>query len=286
MTSAHARWKHVRPLVKSERMLRTVFDVPKMDCPSEERIIRLALDGKSGIGNLYFDFANRQLTVEHSHDPNTLLNLLRPLNMGAEFAKNPQSASATETDPVRQAKSLKLLLAINGFMFVLELYLGWIAQSAGLMADSLDMLADASVYGISLYAVGRASSIQVRAGRISGWLQLALALGAIIEVVRRFLYGSEPQSELMMIVAGVALVANVACLFLLAGHRHGPVHMKASWIFSTNDVIANCGVIVAGALVWATKSSWPDLIVGSLIAIVVLRGAVQILKLSRKASAP
>ena len=106
-------------------------------------------------------------------------------------------------------------------MFVLELATGWLAQSTGLIADSLDMLADAGIYGLALYAVGRHAGHKLRAARLSGWLQVLLALGAMTEVLRRFLFGSEPQAPLMMGIALLALVANVSCLALLARHREG-----------------------------------------------------------------
>lgn len=95
----------------------------------------------------------------------------------------------------------------------------------------------------------------------------------------RFLFDSEPEPALMMGIALLALVANVSCLALLARHREGGVHMKASWIFSTNDVLANIGVIIAGALVAWTGSNYPDLVIGALIAMLVLNGARRILRL-------
>jgi Co/Zn/Cd efflux system component len=55
--------------------------------------------------------------------------------------------------------------------------------------------------------------------------------------------------------------------------------MKASWIFSANDVIANVGVILAGFLVTVTSSRYPDLVIGLIIAVVVLNGARRILQL-------
>jgi Co/Zn/Cd efflux system component len=57
--------------------------------------------------------------------------------------------------------------------------------------------------------------------------------------------------------------------------------MRASWIFSTNDVVANLGVILAAGLVAMTGSRLPDLVVGAAIASVVLAGAVRILRMSR-----
>lgn len=147
------------------------------------------------------------------------------------------------------------------------------------IADSLDMFADAAVYGLALYAVGRSVSLQVRAAHLAGVLQLILALGVLVEVVRRFIFGSEPESLIMMAVAFLALLANTGCLLLISKHREGGAHMKASWIFSANDVVINMGVIVAGALVAWTGSNYPDLIIGTVVGFIVLNGARRILAL-------
>lgn len=177
-----------------------------------------------------------------------------------------------------QKTVLYWLLGINAVMFVLELGVGWIAQSTGLIADSLDMLADAIVYGIALYAVGRAITDKAKAALVSGYFQLLLAALILIDIIRRVAFGSEPASQLMMGMGLIALAANVICLLLIQKHRHGEVHMRASWIFSTNDVLANLGVIISGALVAWVGLRWPDIVIGSLIVILILRGAWLILK--------
>ncbi len=182
-----------------------------------------------------------------------------------------------------ERRTLWTLLVINGVMFVAEAVAGWWGESTGLLADSLDMFADASVYGMALYAVGRSRRLQASAATASGVLQIALGLCALFEVVRRFLYGSEPGSTLMIAVGALALIANVTCLMLISKHRDGGVHMRASWIFSANDVIANLGVIISGILVMSLGSRLPDLIIGAVISAVVLRGGVQILREAREA---
>ena len=181
-----------------------------------------------------------------------------------------------------ERKTLWALLSINGVMFVVEIIVGWWAESTALIADSLDMFADASVYSIALYAVARSRRLQANAAITSGILQIALGIGVLVEVVRRFLYGSEPVSMLMMGVGSIALIANVSCLILIAKHREGGVHMRASWIFSTNDVIANIGVILSGALVMYYGSNYPDLIIGTVISVIVLRGGFHILREARE----
>lgn len=182
-----------------------------------------------------------------------------------------------------ERRTLWTLLIINGVMFVAEAAAGWWGESTGLLADSLDMLADASVYGIVLYAVGRSRRLQASAATASGFLQIALGICALFEVVRRFFYGSEPVSMLIIAVGVLALVANATCLTLISKHRDGGVHMRASWIFSANDVIANIGVIISGILVMYLGSRLPDLIIGAVISVVVLRGGIQILREAKEA---
>lgn len=176
-----------------------------------------------------------------------------------------------------ERRVLIALLLINGVMFVAELGVGWWAQSTALIADALDMLADAMVYGVGLYAVGKSLLVKVHAARISGSLQVLLGLLVLVDIVRRLIVGSEPVSILMMSMGVIALIANVTCLILIAKHREAEVHMRASWIFSKNDVIANLGVILAGGLVAWTGSRLPDLVIGLLVALLVIRGGILIL---------
>ena len=177
-----------------------------------------------------------------------------------------------------ERRVLIALLLINGIMFFAELGIGWWAQSTALIADALDNLADAMVYGVGLYAVGRSLLVKANAAHISGILQVLLGLLVLVEIVRRIIVGSEPVSTLMMGMGFIALIANITCLILMAKHREGEVHMRASWIFSMNDVIANLGVILAGGLVAWTGSRLPDLVIGLLVALVVIRGGVLILQ--------
>ncbi len=178
----------------------------------------------------------------------------------------------------QERKTLIIVLVINAFMFVFELVLGLIAESTGLIADSLDMLADASVYSISLYVVGKSATLKGNAAKFSGILQSILAFFVLFDVFRRFIFGSEPVSVLMIGIGIIALIANSICLALISKHRDGGVHMRASVIFSANDVIANIGVIISGALVWVMGSRYPDLVIGFIIAAVVLRGGIRILR--------
>jgi cation diffusion facilitator family transporter len=188
---------------------------------------------------------------------------------------------SVEVESRQQRRVLILLLGINAAMFVVEMATGVLAESTGLIADSLDMLADAVVYGIGLYAVAKAASNKIRAAFASGYFQMALAFVVALDVSRRAIFGSDPEPAYMVLIGLVALAANVVCLSLIAKHRDAGVHMRASWIFSRNDVIANIGVMLGGGLVYVTGVRWPDLVVGMAIAYIVFRGALTIISDAR-----
>lgn len=181
-----------------------------------------------------------------------------------------------------QKKALIWLLFINLSMFFAEFGAGILVQSTALISDSLDMFADAAVYSIGLYAVGRAATVKSKTALFSGIAQILLALFAMQEVVRRFVEGGSPDPVFMIGVGGMALVANVICLKLISKHRDGDVNMRASWIFSVNDVIANTGVIIGGILVYLLDNRMPDLVVGAIIGFIVLRGGIRIILEARK----
>ena len=140
------------------------------------------------------------------------------------------------------------------------------------------MFADAAVYAIALYAVGKLHSVKRRAAFVTGILQGALGLLIVGEVIRRFLYGSEPRSLVMMMVGAAALAANVSCLWLLRKQRRGEVHIRASWIFTKTDTLANLGTILGGGLVLVTRSALPDLIAAAAISLIVLYGSHKIIR--------
>ncbi|KRI84840.1 cation transporter [Acinetobacter baumannii] len=257
----------------------STFLIPKMDCSAEEQMVRMALSSVNEVKGLTFDLPNRKLKVFHNDGLNEITSKLEALGFGAKLESTVTSVGEIpeKADTSEQAKVLKILLAINAALFVIEFISGLIAASTGLIADSLDMFADAAVYGIALYTVGKAAKYQVKAAHFAGWIQLFLAITVIVDVIRHFILGSEPESLLMIVIGFLALIANVACLYLISGHKDGGAHMKASWIFSANDVIVNLGVIIAGFLVALTGSAYPDLVIGIIVSLFVLNGARKIL---------
>ena len=168
-------------------------------------------------------------------------------------------------------------------MFFVGIIAGLAAQTTGLIADSLDMLADATAYGIALSASKRGSGFKARAAGLSGIFLLVLGVGVLIDVVRRTVTGSTPVSSIMMVVAGISLLVNATVLYLLGKHRDVGVHLRATWIFTRTDVIANAGVIVSGLIILLTGSRIADLIAGGAIGLYVVKEALEILHQARNA---
>lgn len=259
------------------------FNVPKMDCPCEESLIRLKLENSPLVERLDFDLVERTLVVVHHGEVESIQEQLETLNLGAKLTvSSPCDGTKSETTSKVQRKALRWVLVINFLCFIIEATTGIISQSMGLVADSLDMLADALVYGMSLMAVGTTVARQQKVAKLSGYLQISLAVLGLIEVVKRFVGLETPPDFLVMIVISfIALMANTASLWLLQRTKSKEAHIQASVIFSANDVIVNIGVIVAGLLVGLLNSNTPDLIIGIIVFLIVIRGAIRILKLSK-----
>jgi len=192
-----------------------------------------------------------------------------------------QSDLTVETEAQRRV--LRVALALNATMFVVGLVAGLLGQSSSLIADSLDMLADASAYAIALGAVGRSARFKAGAATLSGSLLLLLGVVVLLDVGRRALLGSQPESLVMMAVAFVSFLVNANVLRMLGRYREGEVHLRATWIFTRVDVIVNVGVMLSGLLVLLTGSRFPDLVAGAGIGIYVIKEAIEILREAHEA---
>lgn len=250
-----------------------------MDCEAEEQLVRLALASIDGVSGAAFDLTERTVTVWHESDRAVVARALDGLDLKMSVLSS-QPLSGPDTATERHV--LTLALVINAALFVAEFAAGLVSRSMGLLADSLDMLADASVYALSLVAVGGTPRLKQRLAATSGYLQFALALFGLFEVARRFIVGGEPPDALTMIVVSlVALAGNTATILILRRAKSEEAHFQASWIFTANDIKVNGLVIVSAIIVAITNNPLADLVAGGAIFFIVANGARRILKLAR-----
>lgn len=199
-------------------------------------------------------------------------------------SKRNREEDEIQLDPrdAAQRKTLLRVLGINVVQVIVTGVVGIVGDSTGLLGAALDNLGDAFVYAVSIYAVGRTDVAKVLVARLSGILLTALGLMLLVEVLRRFFAGAEPVGPAMIVAAAANAATNLLCLRLLRAHREQGVHLKASWIFTTNDMLANAGIVVSGAAVMLFDSSLPDLTIGLVVAGIVLKGGWDILKEARE----
>jgi cation diffusion facilitator family transporter len=192
-------------------------------------------------------------------------------------------ACEIEALKAKQSSTLKAVLGINATMFGVELAAGIAAGSVALVADSLDMLGDALVYGFSLYAVARGLREKAVAALLKGGIMAAFGFTVLLQAVYRALHPEAPVVELIGVIGMVALLANGSCLALLWRHRADDINMRSVWLCSRNDIIANVSVLVAAVGVWTFHSAWPDILVGTGLAILFFRSSVQVIRDAVKA---
>jgi Co/Zn/Cd efflux system component len=243
----------------------------------------MKLEGMSTIKKLEFDIPNRNLTVFHLNGYDIILEKLISLNFDTTLSSTESVKDLDFTDEHNsQRKILWIVLSINFLFFFIEIVTGFISNSMGLVADSLDMLADGIVYGLALIAVGGTIALKKKIAKSAGVFQIILAVLGFIEVIRRFI-GLErmPDFLTMIFISIFALIANIICLLLLQKSNSNDAHIQTSMIFTSNDIIINSGVIIAGIFVSHFNSAFPDLIIGGIVFVIVARGAYKILHLAR-----
>jgi len=259
----------------------STFRVANMDCAAEEQLVRLKLADLGGIERVAVDLDARRVTVDHDLDPLLIDAALQTLDLQTSHLTD-HGEMAPGGDPQRERRALQLALVINAGFFVGEMTVGLISRSMGLVADALDMGADASVYALSLAAVAATTTRKKQLARVSAHLQFGLAFIGLIEVTRRtFTDSALPDPQSMIAMSILALAGNIVTLVILRRVVSGEAHIQASWIFTANDIKVNALVIMAAFVVAFTDSAIPDLIAGAFIFLIVASGARRILQISR-----
>ncbi|MGH8274870.1 MAG: cation transporter [Gammaproteobacteria bacterium] len=186
-------------------------------------------------------------------------------------------ACELEALKLHQASTLKIVLGINVVMFAVEFLAGLLSGSVSLVADSLDMLGDALVYGFSIFAVTKGQRTKALSALLKGIIMAVFGLVVLGQVAYKIAVPHVPAFDVIGVVGFIALAANGICLSLLWRHRADDINMSSVWLCSRNDIIANSSVICAAGAVWVTGSAWPDLVVGAAIAALFIKSAVTVL---------
>jgi Co/Zn/Cd efflux system component len=186
-----------------------------------------------------------------------------------------ERGAAAANSPIYR-RVLWVALAVNLAMFFVEIGAGLAAQSASLLADSLDFLGDAGNYGLSLFVLGMALQWRARASLLKAASMGAFGLWVAATTIQHAVAGTVPAAPVMGIVGALAFAVNLGVAALLYRWREGDSNMRAVWICTRNDAIGNLAVLVAAAGVFGSGTGWPDYIVAAIMSGLALIGAVQV----------
>lgn len=175
-------------------------------------------------------------------------------------------------------RRLRIVIALNAAMFVVEMTAGQLSGSQALQADALDFAGDALTYGISLAVIGASLQARTNAALFKGISLLLMGLWVFGSTVYRVFFVGVPTAEIMGVVGFLALLANLASVLLLVRYKDGDANVRSVWLCSRNDAIGNVAVMIAALGVWGAASGWPDLIVAAVMATLFLSSSFQIVR--------
>jgi len=177
----------------------------------------------------------------------------------------------------RQRGTLRIVLGINGVMFLVIMVAALYGKSTALLADSLDNLGDALTYALSLYAVSRGAAVKAKVALFKGGLIFFAACAVAGQIAYKIFVPSVPMFEVMGAFSLIGLAANSLCLYLLWRHRHEDVNMSSVWECSRNDIASNLSVFVAAGAVLLTGSGWPDILIAIGLVWLLLRSSIRVI---------
>lgn len=163
----------------------------------------------------------------------------------------------------RLKKVIRFVAWANLIYFFIEFYFARSASSVSLFSDSIDFLEDAAINFLILWSVGWTGESRRKLSFVLAGLLLVPSSFAFVEIILKFFSQSVPTSSQMTSVGFGAFAVNLICSLLLMKYRsHQEGVVKAAFLSSRNDLLANVGIIAAGFFTVYWPTHWPDFIVG------------------------
>jgi len=187
--------------------------------------------------------------------------------------------------------ALWIVIAITGVMFLIETAAGHMYGSHVLQADALDFLDDTLTYALSLAVIGASMRVRAAATCLKAFFLCLTSLWVLSSSLYHLFVSGLPRAEIMGAVGLLAVLANTACLTLLAPHAHRDANIRANGLNYRHDIAGNVAVVIAAVAVWVLQSPWPDLLLAIVatgqwffITIQMLQQAVRLYRASGESS--
>ena len=188
---------------------------------------------------------------------------------------------STHTDSLGR-NALIIAFLINLIMVALDLTYGLMMNSASLLSDAANNSGDVFILGSSIIVLSSTTAVKNQLALLKGIIMTVFGLWAFYHVYLGLIGESALSGGIISFVGLISLIGNTSVALMMHKHQHKDINFKSAFICCRNDAIASAGIILAGVLVIYTGSFWPDVIIGTIIATVVLSGGIKVIRLSLK----
>lgn len=191
----------------------------------------------------------------------------------------------------RDIRPLRIAMLLTGTVFIAQVVGGFISGSLALLSDAGHVFVDlASLViafaGLRIAARAREKNdirftfgmrrVEILAALTNGFLLLGICIYIIMEAVRRFASPEHVHADSMLVIAIVGFVANgISAMYL---HRSEHITTRSAYLHVITDLLSSAGVIIAAIILSVTDWQWIDPLISLLIAAVIIRGAVRVIK--------
>jgi cobalt-zinc-cadmium efflux system protein len=182
-----------------------------------------------------------------------------------------------------EGKRLLITVLLNLAITIAEFIGGIFSNSLALISDAFHNLSD-TVAILITYITERISKrasnkkftfgykrIQILAAMFNAVTLIAISVFLIFEAWERFNNPQPVQSVLMMTVAVIGLLANLASVLLLKSHKKGNINIKAAYLHLIGDTLSSVAVIIGGALIYFYEIYWVDPLITVLISLYIIK---------------
>ncbi|HEU4673893.1 MAG TPA: cation diffusion facilitator family transporter [Candidatus Limnocylindrales bacterium] len=190
----------------------------------------------------------------------------------------------------RHARNLAATLGLGVLILVVEIVAGIAANSLALLADAGHMFADVSGVALSLGAVWVAARppslrrsfglyrLEIVAAAANAILLLGITIVVVAEALERFAHPPDVEPGIIIVVAIVALAANVVSLRLLSSGRHESLTVRGAYLEVAGDLLGSASVLVAGVVVFATGWREADAVASLVVAALIVPRTIALLR--------
>ncbi len=196
------------------------------------------------------------------------------------------------THPHGDERRLFWALLLTGGFMVAEIAGGILSGSLALIADAGHMLTDTAALALAWFAARMARlpanprrsygyhRVQILAAFINGATLIGVAAWILIEAVQRFLEPVEVLGGIMLTVAAVGLIVNIAAFFILKAGDSGNLNIRGAVLHVMGDLLGSMATMVAAGVILLTGWMPIDPILSVVVSLLIVRGAWDLTKRS------